>query len=382
MAALYELAILGDCQAGLLAEIRQELVQRLAELGLTIDEDVAFFVGHPVEFCATGDRASAALCFPVTADQEEPIFKLMEKGISVVPIATTAKRFTEEFPNRIGALNGLCLDKAGIKGLVVALLECASLLPRQRRVFISYRRDESMEAALQLYAALASRLYDVFLDTHEIHPGQHFQEVLWQRLCDADVLLFLDTQNYFESRWTEAEFGRAMWRGISMLRVAWPSVAQNERAQLATSVVVSDVDFDAAPGHLRVEALTRICRAVEEARTKSVASRFQLLISTLTGSVARGGGRVEGISLRRSLIVATPNGKRIAVYPSLGVPTAYTLYDATRDDHPPPVAVLYDDTGIDEREWKAHMSWIAEYVKGAVRLVSSYRAGWDFSDWN
>jgi hypothetical protein len=82
------------------------------------------------------------------------------------------------------------------------------------------------------------------------------------------------------------------------------------------------------------------------------------------------------------LIVGTPNGKRIAVYPALGVPTSYTLHDATRDKHQPPVAVVYDDAGIDEREWKAHMDWISEYVKGDVRLVSSYKAGWDFSDWN
>jgi hypothetical protein len=261
-------------------------------------------------------------------------------------------------------------------------LECVTLLPRQRRVFISYRRDESMEAALQLYAALSARQFDVFLDTHDIQVGQHFQDMLWQRLCDCDVLLFLDTQRYFESRWTDAEFGRASWRGIPLVRTGWPGIQLNARAQLATSIELMPEDFSGQPGHLSVITIKKICDQVEDARTKSVTTRFQQLISTLKSSVERGGGTLDGLSLRRSLIVTTSTGKRIAVYPSLGVPSSYTLFDATRGDHTPPSAVVFDDTGVEEQDWKEHMDWISSHVKGAVRLVSSYKAGWHFSDWN
>lgn len=308
--------------------------------------------------------------------------RLMDRGIPVIPISMSERGFSQDFPPLIAALNGLPWDRSGARGVVLALLECASLLPRQRRVFISYRRDESTEAALQLYAALSARLFDVFLDTHDIQPGKHFQEVLWQRLCDCDVLLFLDTENYFESRWADAEFGRATWRGIPLFRVAWPGVKLNDRAQLATSLELDASDFPSQPGQLTTAAIKRICDEVEDTRTRSVTARFQQLISTLRASVNRGRGTLEGLSLRRSLIVATPKGKRIAVYPALGVPTSYTLFDATRDNHPPPVAVVYDDGGVEEQEWKAHMDWLSQYVNGAVRLVSSYKAGWDFSDWN
>jgi hypothetical protein len=380
-APFYELAIIGAVPEGLTQQIEQELASKLADLDFKLGADVSLFVGSPNEFRPTGERCSAALCFPLSAKEEGSIGQLMKNGIPIVPVASTEKQFGVEFPNHVGALNGLCLDTSGVQGIVLALLECASLLPRQRRVFISYRRDEASEAALQLYASLSARLFDVFLDTHDIHPGQHFQEVLWQRLCDCDVLLFLDTPRYFESRWTDAEFGRAQWRGIPFLRAAWPGVALNDRAQLSATIDLETSDF-APSAHLTDEAIKKICDGIEEIRTKSVASRYQQLISTLRNSVERGRGKVEGLSLRRSLIVATPNGKRIAVYPALGVPTSYTLYDATRDNHQPPVAVVYDDAGIEEREWKAHMEWITTYVKGAVRLVSSYRAGWDFSDWN
>lgn len=378
----YEVALLGNVPSSVAEQITLELQSKLGELGFRIGDEVSLFTGLPSEFRPSGERCSAALCFAIDAQEEQSVTKLMERGVAVIPVSTTGKGFMTEFPPLVAALNGLSLDKATPSGLVLALLECASLLPRQRRVFISYRRDESTEAALQLYAALSARLFDVFLDTHDIHPGQHFQEVLWQRLCDCDVLLFLDTAKYFESRWTDAEFGRANWRGIPLLRAAWPGVPLNERAQLSTSVDLSGADFGENSGHLTEDAIKRICDAVEDARTRSVASRFQQLVTTLRNSVSRVNGRIEGISLRRSLIVATPNGKRIAVYPALGVPTSYTLYDATRDNHPPPVAVVYDDGGVDERDWQAHMDWISQYVRDAVRLVSSYKAGWDFSDWN
>ena len=378
----YELAVLGKAPEEVVQHLKAELEARVGELGFALGREVSLFVGSPVDFCPSGERCAAALCFPLDDGQEHSIVTLMERGVPVIPVASEQKRFSAEFSPTLSVLNGLALDTAGPRGLVLALLECASLLPRQRRVFVSYRRDESTEAALQLYAALSARLFDVFLDTHDIHPGQHFQEVLWQRLCDCDVMVFLDTPRYFESRWTEAEFGRATYRGIPFVRAAWPGVPLNDRAQLATSVELSASDLSATGGHLTDDAIWRICDAVEDARTRGVAARSDLLRTTLKDSIKRLKGRIEGISLRGSVIVKTPAGKNIAVYPSLGVPTSYTLHNATRDNHPPPVAVVYDDAGIEEREWQSHMDWISEHVRKSVRLVRGYRAGWDFADWN
>lgn len=378
--AFYELAIFGNASREIVAEITQQLSEKLDELSFTLGQEVSLFVGDPAEFVASGEQCCAALCFAIDARHEESVARLMKRGIPIVPV-TTGRDFAG-FPGGIAALNGLFWDKAHARGVVTALLECVTLLPRQRRAFISYRRDESTEAALQLYAALSARQFDVFLDTHDIQPGKHFQDMLWHRLCDCDVLLFLDTSKYFESRWTEAEFGRASWRGIPLVRAAWPGIALNSRAQLATSVELEAADFPAQPGHLSYAAIKRICDSVEDARTRSVTNRFQQLISTLKDSVERGGGTLDGLSLRRSLTVTTPGGKRIAVYPALGVPSSYTLFDATRGDHVPPSAVVYDDTGVEEQDWKDHMEWISSHVKGAVRLVSSFKAGWHFSDWN
>jgi len=377
---LYELAVLGNAPADIRQAVVDALELRVGELGLALGGTVSVFIGSPCDFRPSGDRCAAALCFP-TADSEECLRWLVNRNIPLIPVSSTASNFATEFPGVLAPLNGLALDQVDASALAMALLECASLLPRQRRVFLSYRRAESTEAALQLYAALSARLYDVFLDTHGIYPGQHFQEVLWQRLSDSDVLLFLDTPGYFDSRWTSAEFGKAQWRGIPVLRAAWPDTKLNERAQLATTHALEENDFVSATGRLTKESEHSICDAVERMRTFSVTARYQQLVSTMADSVRRGGGRIEGTSLRRSLIVSTPSGQKVAVYPTLGVPTTYTLHDATLDGHSPPVAVLYEESEVEEREWHAHMKWISQYLSQAVRLVDSYRSGSVFQDW-
>ncbi|MDB5825655.1 MAG: hypothetical protein JWR21_4359 [Herminiimonas sp.] len=377
----YQLAIFGAPEKGFLDRITKLVESHVAQLGLKIGSDVTLFIGPADAFIPIDGRCSAALFFGIAGVSDIGLADQLAYGLPIIPIASTNTSFSSELPAILLPLNGLSLDKHTDERIVTALLECAGLLPRQRRVFISYKRTESIDAALQLYAALAARLFDVFLDTHGIHPADHFQEMLWRRLCDSDVLVMLDTNTYFNSRWTTAECGRAQAKGIGLLRVAWPHVAADSRVQTATSLDLVEADF--VDNHILSEkSIERICNELELVRTKSIAVRHQSLVSTMKAAVEPIGGVLDGVSLKRSIIVTLPNKRRIAAYPTLGVPTTNTLHDATLDGHAPPVAVIYDDIGVDEKNWREHMDWIQSHVSKSVRLVSSYKAGWDFADWN
>src|SRR3546814_17543411 len=106
--------------------------------------------------------------------------------------------------------------------LASTMLECVGLLRRQRRVFVSYRRVESRAAAVQLHDLLASRGFDVFLDTHDLRPGAPFPNVLWHRLVDFDVMVILDTPTYFTRPLTRTEIGKASRAKIQVLFVICP----------------------------------------------------------------------------------------------------------------------------------------------------------------
>ncbi len=379
--AHYQLGLLGKARPTVVAKVRKELKARLLELGLHRVRDVAIFVGPASGFNPANGRCAAALCFQSDKKDNNHLASLVARGIPIVPIASAKGKFTKEVPTPLQGVNGLALDESTYANLVFALLECAGLLPRQRRAFISYRREEATNAALQLYADLSARGFDVFLDTHKIHPGEHFQDVLWHRLCDCDVLLMLDTKGYFESRWTNEEFGRALARGLAFVRVGWPAVDLNPRAGAAVNIELKKGDMRRGDS-LTAGILKRICAEVEGARTKSVAVRFEQLIETLRRAVQKVGGKIDGVSLRRQIMVSLPKKKPIAVYPALGVPTTYMLQDATLDAHTPPAAVVYDEVGLDKRAWREHMDWIGKHLHHVVRLVPSYSAGWDFIGWH
>lgn len=376
---LYYIGILGDTLGALAAQIKGELTSRIEELGLEVGRDVMIFEGSPQGFTPHNDRCRAAICFPVASAQESALDKLIRQRVPLVPIASSADRLPSEFPGQLGALNGLFEDTHDATLIANALLESASLLRQNRRVFLSYRRKESTPVALQLYAELSARNYDVFLDTHRIPAGSNFQNVLWQRLCDSDVLVCLDTPGYFDSRWTDEEFARATIRGLAVLRVAWPETPSRAAQHVSKDIELSAADFEEGQT-LGNHVVSEIARQVELLRTKSMAMRLSCLLSMVTSSFGFSDGKVEGYSLRKSLIVSI-RGRKIAIYPELGVPTLEALYKATLDGHAAPTAVIYSSVGLQDSDWSQQMKWLEGHVGEQVRLICAHSAGWEFTSW-
>ncbi|MGE8327921.1 toll/interleukin-1 receptor domain-containing protein [Pseudomonas urmiensis] len=378
MDARYSLALLGDFPTAIADEIEAAIQERISVLGLELHKDVTLYRGKPRGFRPKHDRCCAALCARIDAKDEAQIERFIDQRVPLVPVASDQDNFAIEFPGALGALNGVPMTQSPAI-LAASLLEASSLIPRQRRVFLSYRRKESTEAALQLYTELCALQYDVFLDTHGILPGEHFQEVLWQRLCDCDVLVYLDTPTYFEGRWTDLEFSRASLRKLAMLRVGWPRVEATNIHLISGQVQLQDSDL-AANGHIQPDAMTKILESIELFRSKSVAIRYQDLVGKLTASVEAAGGKVLGASSRKGLVVSVKN-EEIVVYPELRVPTSESFYEASLEEHSPPVAVIYNEEGIEERTWKAHMKWLGDRLDGHARLVKANTAGHRFQDW-
>jgi hypothetical protein len=244
---------------------------------------------------------------------------------------------------------------------------------------VSYRRDEARQAALQLFDAFSVRLFDVFLDTHGIAPAEDFQTMLWHRLCDADVLVMLDTTNYFDSRWTSAEYGRALAKGISVLRVGWPDVTPSVRVGTSSRIDLLPDEVNSSTGRLADEAVTRICLQLEAVRSQSHAVRNLNLVSNIRNAVEQIGGHVAGVGLNKAVYVCLADGRDIVVYPIVGVPTSMTLHEATNNAPDQSVAVVYDPVGM-HPNWLGHLDWLGSNIHTA-RWVKSSEAAWQFADW-
>lgn len=269
----------------------------LQQFSLNVGVDVRF---HDACSIHLRDRHSAfaAVYFSGAEPSDLGVISdLCRHSMPVIPAIRVGGSFGNEIPEPLRNANGLRLraDDPELTELAVALLECVGLLRRQRRVFVSYRRIESRFAALQLHDRLSARGFDVFLDTHDIRPGEPFQDVLWNRLCDSDVMVMLDTPTYFESKWTRQEIGRARAKEIQVLRVVWPNHTPSKLTDMSETIYLDQSELIGADGPLIEETADAIVLAVENLRSRSIASRYMSITGKLRASVEMIGATIEGI---------------------------------------------------------------------------------------
>jgi len=378
LSVLYQLAVLGAPSEEQVHALEQIVSPAVQLFGLRLGYEVGWVV-RPGAFNPDQQRSAAAVFYGGTAAPLANVAQLLRRGIPIVPVVSDATRVAEEIPELLQPLNCLAYNAGGAQRIATALLESSGLLPRQRRVFVSYRRGEAREAALQLFDAFSARFFDVFLDTHGIAPAEDFQAMLWHRLCDSDVLVMLDTPGYFDSRWTSAEFGRALSKGISVLRVGWPDFTPSMRTATASRAELLPEEVDVGTGRLADAAVERICLQLESVRSESHAVRNVNLVSNLRNAVETIGGHVAGVGVNKAVYIKLPDGKDVVVYPTVGVPTSTTLHDAAINSPDRSVAVVYDHVGLHPR-WLGHLDWLGDHIRSA-RWVKASEAGWQFADW-
>jgi hypothetical protein len=111
---------------------------------------------------------------------------------------------TNTVPARLQALN-VCFWSADLpeaeadEELALTVLARAGITSLDRRVFISYRRQDTEAMAVQLFQRLSQRNYSVFLDTVSIQPGVDFQQQLFEHLADKTMVVMLESATFFAS---------------------------------------------------------------------------------------------------------------------------------------------------------------------------------------
>lgn len=375
---LYELAVMGAPSDAQISELRACVSGIVEAFGLRLEHEVAWLV-RPAKFELPQKTPGAAVYFGAAGGSDLGVPELMRNCIPTIPVVSAVGQVHLEIPTLLKTFNCLFYGSDGPLRIATALLECVGLLPRQRRVFVSYRRDDAGNAALQLFNALSGRRFDVFLDTHGIAPAEDFQAVLWHRLCDSDVLIMLDTAGYFESRWTAAEYGRALAKGISVLRIGWPGVSASPRTLTASRLDLSSDEVDTATGALSDAAIDRISCHLEQVRGQGHAVRTLNLLSHVKLAVECIGGSVTGVGTYNAIHVTLPDGKKIVLYPTVGVPTSLTLNDAVDRAPGQSVGVVFDHIGLNEK-WLQHLTWLGKNIP-AGRWVRASEAAWAFAGW-
>lgn len=383
--AWYEVLLIGSPKVGQADALSKQIEAVAGIFSLAMPDDLAIRTTSDLS-ARNPKAATVALYFGGDPSVDTDVVDQLEKAkVPIVPVVDRGASVTAAVPAEIAHTNACLIDTTDttLEALASVTLEVLGLLHQQRRIFISYRRSDAREAALQLHDELSSRGFDVFLDTHDIRPAQAFQEMLWHRLSDCDVTIMLDTKDYFGSKWTPQELGRSQALGIQILRIVWPDHSGSRHLSLSETITLSDADLDAS-GRFQPALLPMIARKAEALRSRSIATRHLDLVGRLKSEVTRIGGQFEGIGAYRSVSLTLPLGRKLEAYPMVGVPTAEMLNDiqdkAGKAGHGRFPFLVYNHIGI-RPMWIDHLRWLDEQIS-SVRTLKVSDAGWELVGWD
>lgn len=355
-------------------EVLDTLYHHIAELGLAkesvleIDENnfKTEYKGNAPTFCLYFGSSSGAF-------KNINLLEILIKDANLIlPVASDLKKFSSQIPRELENVNGFELATSNdIEKLVSCILEGLSLLRLSRRLFISYKRDESSTVAIQLFEQLEKNGFDVFLDTHSIRPGEPFQEELWHRMADTDVVVLLNTPGFLNSNWTTQELAKANSMSIGILQVIWPSHKLERDAELSIPLQLSDSDFGNnlfknPTSYLNPSTISKIISQVESLRARSLASRQDNIITEFIASSNRVGKKAD-LQSEKFITIKRSDGKELVIIPTVGVPQAFTynqseeLVARIKSKNVAGAFLLFDHRNIREK-WIKHLDWLDNYL--------------------
>lgn len=298
--------------------------------------------------------------------------KLINDATLILPIVADLTNFRKLIPSQLHNINGFELASANsIEALVSSMLEGLSLLRLSRRLFISYKRDESSTVAIQLFEQMEKKGFDVFLDTHSIRPGDPFQDELWHRMADTDIIILLNTPGFLNSDWTTQELAKANSMSIGILQLIWPTHKLEREAELSISYYLKETDFgnnkfNDSQSYLVDDAIQEIVKLSESLRARSLAARQDNIVTEFMKTANKLRVPVD-LQPGKFITLKKTDSKEIVIIPTVGVPQAFTYHQSEeivsriKAKKADATYILYDHINIREK-WLEHLAWLDNYL--------------------
>lgn len=296
--------------------------------------------------------------------------QLLEDGNAILPIFYNS--FGTEIPSILENQNGLEYNSTKNIKAVNLILESFGKLRNTRKVFVSYKRDESTSVAIQLYEALERNNFDVFLDTHSIKQGEPFQDELWHRMADCDVIVLLNTPGFLDSRWCKEEIAEASAKQIGVVQLIWPYHKLNSSSEFCFPIQLQETDFEENVFHdkdrskLKKGFVDELVMKVESIRARNLAARQDNLILEFTNLATKHGKKVN-LQPERFITQDLGDNRRRIFIPLVGIPQSIDcnqteeLRKEINNYEIESIHLLFDDIRIRDK-WLKHLEWLNNYL--------------------
>ncbi len=314
--------------------------------------------------------------------------KLLKDGTMILPIFFTQDSFSKEIPKMLENQNGIYYKAVEKERIANITLEAFELLRNTRKIFISYKRNESTSIAIQLYEALEHHNFDVFLDTHSIGKAEPFQDELWHRMTDCDVIVLLNTPGFLKSHWCKEEFAEAGAKQIGIVQLVWPNhnIKTDSTSHLSYPKQLSEDHFvDGIYTHkdkskFKEEVVEEVIKEVESIRARNLAARQDNLITDFRNIAVKVGKQVV-VQPEKFLTEDLPDGGRRLYIPTIGIPQSTSCQSAEirkellgyKDVS---IRLIYDDLRIRDK-WLKHLDWLNDNFKKDIKTLKKQ----EFESW-
>lgn len=314
------------------------------------------------------------------------IDRFLSQNILILPLVSDVKEVPNEIPENLSVIN--CFEynsQDKIPEIVNLILEKFELLPQKRKIFISYKRSDSKKVALQLYSFLAEAGFLPFLDSFSIRPMLNFQEELKNYMVDCDLILLLDTKNFFDSKWTVEEFNQANALSIGIIRLIWPDTDKSKdkesKCGLFENIELKKEDFSnvnfTMNGKLKKSTLNIIKSQIEMFRARSI----QFRQSNIIGEISKYATSQKKNIIQLHNYLQIKENADILIIPTLGIPNSENFNSARKFLAEPhnkkQLYLLYDNRNI-LKSWLNYLDWINKYnipIK-TVKVSNLEELGW------
>lgn len=366
----YQILLLGKIDDRL-EVIKQSLAQRLMDF--KINSEFIKLIHYEDYDSRNLKYPTIAIYFGGDKSNTTYLSDLIDESIVIIPIVHSNELVPLELPDEISHINALPINLTNdnTNRLVSIIFESFRFLRKERKIFISYRRIDSQGAADKLYDILDANGFDVFLDTRSVPPAHSFQDQLWHRMTDSDVIILLDTPRFRSSRWTNEELMFANENNIHILHVLWPGQHEDAVAAFNDFIKLKPKDFKIKSlgkkgipykgKKISKSTLNNIVNRVEQLRAKAITFRYKYLIDNFCDA-ARDADYNPSVQMDQWISIPDWKSSGLAVIPAIGIPTAdriNDIYNAIENSEfkNSEKWIIYDSRGILE-QWLKHLDWL------------------------
>jgi hypothetical protein len=347
------------------AQLAQAVAEELQDVGLHSTVSVIVTESRPT---TTGPIVGAYLgstTAATDANLDDRIRSALAATTVVIPVVEDLAEYAGNVPPSLASANGFeWRNSDDGRRLARILLENLGIEDRDRRVFISHKRDDGLGAAEQLHDHLTHVGFRPFIDRFSIRSGDRVQDSIADALEDHAFLLLLETPLAHKSQWVFDEVDYALSHTMGTLIVRWPGSPPPvpgspgvPRLQVLDNDLVEDQHgYDT----FTPAALDKLAAAVEASHAQGLVRRRRMLVGSIE-EAAQAAGCTSCLPLPqwRLWVERAAGPTLVGITPRL--PTATDLHELDRARDLAGVnatALLVHSARVLRPAQRQHLEWV------------------------